>query len=99
MVSNKSPQISTNVQRQPPPWTTAMIVPEVLHYNFHALEDEDMIRWLGREIFVDTCINGPLGWQDKVSVCIYLIAPSSYHNINPHNIITALNSCCGRHNA
>ena len=74
MASNKSPSKSTTVQRQMLPGTTALLVPEVLEYNFHALEDEDMIRWLGRERFVDTCINGNLGWQDKVRLCIYMIA-------------------------
>ena len=47
-------------------WTTTRLVPEVLESNFHALEDDDMIKWLGRATFVDTCINGGLGWQDKV---------------------------------
>lgn len=29
-------------------------------------EDEEMIGSLGKEIFADTCINGPLGWQQKI---------------------------------
>ena len=29
-------------------WTTAILVPEALESNFHALEDNDMIKWLGR---------------------------------------------------
>ena len=28
-------------------WTTAILVPEALESNFHALEDNDMIKWLG----------------------------------------------------
>jgi hypothetical protein len=51
-------------------WTTARLVPEALEANFHALEDDDMIKWLGRATFVDICINGPPGWQDKVRHCI-----------------------------
>ena len=52
-------------------WTNARLVPEALEANFHALEDDDMIKWLGREVFVDTCINGPPGWQDNVSHCVF----------------------------
>lgn len=66
MASNKSPAVSTNALS----WTTAKLVPELLDYNFHVLEDDDMIRWLGRETFVHTCINGTLGWQDKVKLQI-----------------------------
>ena len=53
-------------------WTTARLVPEALESNFHALEDDDMIKWLGRAAFVDTYINGTLGWQDKVRHCVWV---------------------------
>jgi len=76
MASNKSPAITTPVHRQvPPPWTTAMLVPEVLDHNFCALEDADMIRWLGREKFMDTCVNGTPGWQDNVRLYIDYLNP------------------------
>lgn len=52
-----------------------MLVPEVLDHNFCALEDADMIRWLGREKFVDTCVNGTPGWQDNVRLCIHYLNP------------------------
>jgi hypothetical protein len=83
MASSKSPAISTNVQQHVLPWTTAKLVPELLEYNLHVLEDEDMIRWLGRESFVHTCINGPLGWQDKVNVIFLIPAPPYCLNIHP----------------
>lgn len=83
MASNNSPRVSTNVQQHVLPWTTAMLLPELLDYNFHVLEDEDMIRWLGRETFVHTCINGTLDWQDKVKLHVYINAHPFSLNINP----------------
>jgi hypothetical protein len=52
-------------------WTTARLVPEALGLGFHALEDDDMIKWWGKAAFVDTYINGILGWQDKVRHCVF----------------------------
>lgn len=83
MASIKSPVVSTNLQQHVMPWTTAKLVPELLEHNFHVLEDEDMIRWLGRETFVHTCINGPLGWQDKVQLHLFIHQPPYSRNINP----------------
>lgn len=52
-------------------WTSARLISEALESNFHALENDDMIKWLGKTTFVDTCINGTLGWQDKVRHCVF----------------------------
>jgi hypothetical protein len=57
-----APEVSNIRELQMRPWTTAKLVLEVLEFNFHALEDEDMIKWLGGKTFVDTCINVTLGW-------------------------------------
>ena len=74
MASNRCPslEVSGIVNLQVRPWTTARLDPEALEHNFHALEDEDMIKWLGRATFVDTCINGTLGWQEKIRIFFFL---------------------------
>ena len=53
-------------------WTTANLLPEALAVDLHVLEDEIMIRSLGRDKFVQLSINGSQGWQHGVS------APSQY---------------------
>lgn len=39
--------------------------------NLHVVEDGEMIRWLGREKFVQLSIHGTLGWQIGVSAHSY----------------------------
>lgn len=50
----------------------AKLLPEALAVDLHVVEDEDMIRSLGREKFVDLCINGKQGFQEGVSAFTYI---------------------------
>ena len=50
----------------------AKLLPEALAVDLHVLEDEDMIRSLGREKFVDLCIHGSQGFQEGVSAFAYI---------------------------
>ena len=47
--------------------TGAKLLPEALAADLHVLEDEDMIRSLGRDKFVQLSIHGSQGWQEGVS--------------------------------
>ena len=47
--------------------TAARLLPEALAADWHVLEDEDMIKSLGREKFVELSVHGPQGWQPGVS--------------------------------
>lgn len=42
-------------------WTTTNLVFEAMDVNLHALEDCRMISWLGRQNFVELCINNTGG--------------------------------------
>ena len=52
----------------PKKWTTTKLVPKTLVVDLHVLEDEEMIRSLGRDKFVQLSIHGSKGWQQRVSV-------------------------------
>jgi hypothetical protein len=45
----------------------AKLLPEVLAADLHVLEDEDMIKSLGRDKFVQLSIHDLQGWQQGVS--------------------------------
>ena len=49
-------------------WIAANLLPEVLAVDLHVLEDEDMIRSLDRDKFVQLSIHGLQGWQQGVSM-------------------------------
>lgn len=57
----RSSKVPSSAPLQVFPRITAKLVPKILSYNLHVLEDEDIIKWLGRETLVETCINGSLG--------------------------------------
>ena len=46
----------------------AKLLPKALAVNLHVLEDEDMIRALGRDKFVQLSMHGSQGWQQGVSI-------------------------------
>ena len=50
----------------------AKLLPKAVAVDLHMLEDEDMIRSLGREKFVNLCINGSQGFQEGVSAFTYI---------------------------
>lgn len=52
--------------------TGANLLPEALAVDLHVLEDEDMIRSLGRPKFVELCIHGSQAWQEGVSAFTYI---------------------------
>ena len=48
------------------------LIPEALAADLHVLEDEDLIRSLGREKFVELCIHGSQGWQEGVRALTFI---------------------------
>lgn len=68
--------------------TKSRLVPEAPQSNIHAIEDDDMIKWLGRDCFVNTIINGPPGWQAKVRhyVCGSLGVELYLQNVMGHGV-------------
>jgi hypothetical protein len=66
--------------KAPRKWTTANLLPEALAVDLYVLEDEIMIRSLGRDKFVQLSINGSQGWQHGVSVpSPFIVVPSCLH--------------------
>ncbi len=52
----------------PKKWTAPRLVPKALAVDLCVLEDEEMIRSLGRDKFLELSIHGSQGWQQGVSV-------------------------------
>ena len=48
-------------------WTMANLLLEALAVDLHVMEDGEMIRWLGKDKFVQLSIPSMLGWQPGVS--------------------------------
>ena len=47
--------------------TMVNLLPKALAVDLHVLEDENIIRSLGRDKFVELSIHGSQGWQHGVS--------------------------------
>ena len=67
--------------KAPKKCTTTNLLPEAFAVDLYILEDEDMIRALGRDKFVDLSIHGLQGWQHGVSA---LLEHSFLSCISPH---------------
>ena len=48
------------------------LIPKALAADLHVLEDEDLIRSLGREKFVELCRHGSQGWQEGVRALTFI---------------------------